>query len=142
MSDIEAFEFDLGLPKEAWYGNIPARKVGRHIDGGRFDEWTVKWGSGWTYKDKIYNFSFRIPLGKETSVEIVIVRDTLVIMKNRYGSLNVEYYSNDKTNLVPVKWQKPMEDPEKYLNIRIDNCKIWHTIQKRAKELYEQSKAR
>lgn len=142
MSDIGDFLVSTfpNYTKEMWEGNIPAGKGHERVDGGFMDRWSCKYGGGESYQDIINNAEFSI----NYKITIYIVGSSLWIVDIRYAGKPDfwEYFNSDlkmpgspccsessRHTLEPDKI-------EKILNTKIENCKFWDMVQKRAKELY------
>jgi hypothetical protein len=142
MSDIGDFLTTTfpNYTREMYEGNTPSCKGHERVNGGFMDKWSCKYGGGESYQDIIDNAEFSI----NYKITIYIVGSSLWIVDIRYAGKTDfwEYFNNDlkmpggcccsessRHTLEPDKI-------EKILNTKIENCKFWDMVQKRAKELY------
>lgn len=128
---------------EMYEGNIPAGKGHQRINGGYFDRWATKYGGGESYKDIVSFASFSI----SRKITIYITGEHLWIVDIRYsGKPDFWEYTNIEGRGMPgppccsekSRHKLEPENIEKILNTKIDNCKFWNIVQKKARKLYIQ----
>jgi len=134
--------------KDGMYaGNIPAGKGHQRVLGGYFDRWETAYGGGESYDNEINVASFSV----NRKVTIDIVGSSLFILDIRYaGKTDFWEYSNDEKCNMPgypccresSRHKLEAEKIENILNTKIPDCKFWDIVQKKAKELYYESRGK
>lgn len=125
--------------RDMYDGNAPAGEGHKMIDGGVADRWEFKYGNAETYNGKILYAFFTI----SSKVSISIIRDSLWVLDKRYLGKSdfwehcVNHDGMPGPPCISEKCRHKLEREklEKYLNSKIDNCKMWDMVQQRAKEL-------
>lgn len=121
--------------EDMWNGNAPCATGHKNINGGYNDLWQTQYGGGETYKDKVCVFTFHL----SPKVSIFICGDYLRITDIRYaGKFDMWIYQNE--DLIPMRQNGndhilEADKIEKILNTKIESCRIWEIIKKRAREL-------
>ena len=99
--------------------------------------WSNCWGSGQSTTDGIFEANFQI----NSKITIYIVGGHLNIIDIRYAGKpdTWEYSNTEQRYFKSFSHELEADRIEKILNTKIPNCRFWDLVQKRAKELYENS---
>lgn len=121
--------------EDMWNGNKPCALGHENINGGHNDLWQTRYGGGETYNDNICFFTFSL----NHKISIFLCGDYICITDIRYaGKFDTWIYQNKNAILMRQNGNDHILEPdkiEKILNTKIENCKIWEMIRRRAWEL-------
>ena len=124
--------------EEMWNGNAPSARGHKNVSGGYNDLWQTRYGGGETYNDQICFFTFSL----SPKVSIFICGDYLRITEIRYAGKFDMWVCQNK-DAIPFRQNgndHVLEEDKvrKYLNTKIENCRIWELVRARAAELLPQ----
>ena len=124
--------------EEMYNGNEPSSKEYLSIDNSIHDIWSTQYGKAETCEDRIITAIFNIGAQKSIS----IIGNSLWVVKllqkgvyeycYNHGGIGMEKYGM-------IKFDLSKEETLKIINTKIENCKLWEMVQKRALELYNES---
>lgn len=142
--DYETFhEIFPNYTHDMYDGNAPCGKGHEMVDGGFSDRWEFRFGNAETYKGEILYASFAL----SPKVNIFVSSNSLWVLDKRYSNKSdfwefcVNHSGMPGYPCFSERCRHTLEHDKliSILSMKIENCKIWDMISKKAKELCHES---